>query len=481
MRSIRRTLRLRLSGSALVLLFAAASLLYAGVRWLLADQFDAALRSKLTTFATLIEQEDDYIELDFIELAMPEFRAPSEPEYMQLWFADRTDDWVLYRSPSLADGDLPRLAGTEERPGFRSLALPDGRAGRAIGAEFVVHHYEPGPEGRGVARLALVLARGTAPLDRALLLLLVGTIAVILLVLGAGFLLGGDAVRRGLRPLDELARHVGTIDDPTQAPLFDPGGVPGELVPLVENHNQMLQRIRMAFERERRTAANIAHELRTPVAELVVLAETVQRYGTDPVERARHLGALREIGEQMSSLIATLLELARMESRHVPLEVEAVDLAEIVRDCWSPLSAAADAKRQTFQPLPGRGPLVRADRFALSILLANLLRNAVDHAPLGDQLRCALENGGERCWFVLSNAANGLETADLDKLTEPFWRASTAREDRSHAGIGLSLARRFAELLEVELAFRLEHGLFQARLGFQVCSVGSGASGRAEG
>jgi signal transduction histidine kinase len=240
----------------------------------------------------------------------------------------------------------------------------------------------------------------------------------------------------------------------------------------------MLDRIRTAFERERRTAANIAHELRTPVAELVCLAETAQRYPADPAESARRLGELREIGEQMSSLIATLLELARMESGHVPLELEPVELAEMVRDCWIPLSAAADAKRQTFRPPPGHGPPVRADRFALSILLANLLRNAVDHAPEGDRIRCDVENGGPRCWLVLSNAANGLSAADLDKLAEPFWRASASREDRAHAGIGLSLARRLAELLEVELCFQLEQGVFRARLAFRVCP--DGTSARAE-
>jgi two-component system sensor histidine kinase QseC len=468
-RSIRRTLRLRLSGAALLLLFLAGSLLYGGVRWLLTDQFDATLHTKLRSFTTLIEQEGEEVELDFIEQAMPEFSAPAEPEYVQMWLTGRMDGWVVYRSPSLEDRDLPRLAGTEDRPVIRGLTLPDGRAGRAIGAEFVIHHYDPGTDGKGAAHLALVLAKETAALDRALLFLLVGTIAVILLLLGAGLLLGGEALTRGLRPLDELARHVGAIADPLRAPRFEREAVPVELAPLVESHNQMLARICKAFERERRTSANIAHELRTPVAELLVLAETAQRYPTDPLENARRLGELREIAAQMSTLIATLLELARMESGRVPLEIEPVDLAEMVRDCWSPLSSVADAKRQKFQPLRGRGPLVRADRVALSILLANLLRNAVDHAPVGDQIGCEVENAGTRCQLVLSNAADGLAPEDLDKLTEPFWRSSKSREDRSHTGIGLSLVRRLAELLEVELSFQLDESVFQARLSFEVC------------
>lgn len=466
MKSIRRTLFWRLSGGALVLLLLGAVLLAAGVRWLLTDQFDATLRTKLATFAELLEQDGWDIEIDFVLQAMPEFSAASKPEYLQLWLPDGGDG---YRSASLAGGDLPRFAGTETEPEVRDLELPDGRAGRAIGAEFEIHHYTPGTEDPGAARVILVLAKGRASLDRALAMLLGGTVCGILLLLGAGFFVGQSAVARGLRPLDDLARHVSAIDDPRLASRFPAEALPAELAPLAASHNEMLDRIRAAFERERRTTANIAHELRTPVTEFMILAETAQRYPADTAETARRLGELREIGQQMSSLIATLLELGRMESGHVPLELESVDLAEMVRDCWSPLSGAAAAKRQTFRAPLGNGPHVRADRAALSILLGNLLSNAVDHAPAGDQIGCEVESGSDRCRLVLSNAANGISAQHLDNLTEPFWRASRSREDRSHAGIGLSLASRLATLLDLDLDFAIEDGIFRARLSFAAC------------
>ena len=103
MKSIRRELRLRLCAGALILLLAATVLLYFGVRWLLVDQFDSGLRAKLGTFTTLIEQDGDDVELGFIDVAMPEFSADAQPEYVQMWLADRTDDYVLYRSPALGE------------------------------------------------------------------------------------------------------------------------------------------------------------------------------------------------------------------------------------------------------------------------------------------------------------------------------------------------------------------------------------------
>ncbi len=468
MSSIRSRLLWRLSLGALVLLLSGAGLLYAGVRWLLTDQFDASLRTKLSTFSTLIEQDGWDIEIGFVEQAMPEFSAEVDPEYIELWPPPPEDEEWQYRSPSLGEGHLPKLAGTEAEPIIWDLELPDGRAGRAIGASFDIHQYTPDPEDPEAvrARITLVLAKGRGNLDRALAMLLGGTAGGILLWIGAGTILVRRAVMRGLRPLQGMAGHVSAIDDPLLAPRFPLEGLPEELAPLAESHNQMLERIRAAFERERRATANIAHELRTPVTELLILAETAERYPTDAGETARRLGELREIGVQMSDRIATLLELARMESGHVLLEIESVDLAEMVRDCWSPLSAAAAARGQTFEIPLGQGPLVKADRAALSILLANLLGNAVAHAPAGDRIACDVQNGNGRCSLVLSNAANALSPRDLDKLTEPFWRASAAREDRSHAGIGLSLAGRLAELLGLELRFAIEGGLFRARLSF---------------
>jgi two-component system sensor histidine kinase QseC len=466
--SIRQALLARLLGGALVLLLAGALLLIAGVRALLTAQFDSSLHAKLRAFAALIEQEGYAIELNFIDQAMPELSAEVEPEYISMWLAGE----VLYRSPSLgaglAPGELPCFAGTDAEPLVRDLELPDGRAGRAIGAEMTIQQYAPGPEEApedpGPARVVLVLARGRAELDRALLLLLGGTLAGILALLAAGVFLGRGAVRRGLEPLEDLSRHVAAIDDPLTATPLVRGDLPDELAPLVRGHNQMLERIAKAFERERRTAAHIAHELRAPLSELILLAETAQR--GDGADAARRLAELRDVAGQMSSLIATLLELARMDSGQMPLEIEAIDLAEILRACWSPLAAGAAGKGQTIDLPHGAGPWVSADRAALSILLTNLLGNAIDHAPPGERIACAIEVASESCRLVLSNAANGLAPADLDKLTEPFWRASQAREDRSHAGLGLSLAGRLAELQGLELSFALELGEFRARLGF---------------
>ncbi|MCZ6598057.1 MAG: ATP-binding protein [Planctomycetota bacterium] len=464
MKSIRRTLLGGLVLGTLVLLLVGAVALYLGVRRLLTEQFDSNLRMKVATFASLLEQEGLLVNLEFKEAYMPEFAAETGSEYFQIWLPN---DHVLRRSGSLGEGELPKSFGAEKDPLFWDLELLAGIAGRAIGSEILIRNYEknfaydPGPH-----TVVIVMARSRESLDDALGLLLGGTSLGILILLAGGFLFGRVVIARGLRPLHDLTRRVEAIEDPVRAPGFPAAEAPEELRPVAEGLNDLLARIKTAFERERRTTANIAHELRTPVSELVILAEVALRYGEDPRETAKALEEVQEIGQQMRGLITTLLHLARIESGGVTLEAEPIDLAEMIRDCWSHLEAVAVERGQRFHGPNGSGAVVHVDRAALNIILANLLSNAVEYAPAGADIACVIENGAGRCSLVLSNETDGIAPDDLDKLTEPFWRASSSREDRAHAGIGLALAHRLAELLELDLSFDLDGRVFRARVDF---------------
>ena len=233
----------------------------------------------------------------------------------------------------------------------------------------------------------------------------------------------------------------------------------------MRGYNLLLERIKAAFQRERRTAANIAHELKTPIAELQLHSEVALRFAEgETVDRAV-LEEVRGIAEQMGRQVGTILELARFESGQIPLEPEELDLGELARECWQHLRVVADAESKSLRWTGDEAARVFLDRAALSIIFSNLLSNAVEYSPPGSEIHLAMNrNGG--CSMTLENQASDLENDDLDKLTEPFWRASTAREDRSHAGIGLALARRLVDLLELRMNFAVDSGLFRVSLHF---------------
>ena len=120
-------------------------------------------------------------------------------------------------------------------------------------------------------------------------------------------------VRRSLNPLRTLASCTREIGPDNLHLRLPTNGLPTELTPICSCVNDLLDRLDQAFKRERRFTSDVAHELRTPIAELRALAEVASRYPNDP-EFARN--ALRDavgVAKQMQSLVTTLLALVRSE------------------------------------------------------------------------------------------------------------------------------------------------------------------------
>ncbi|NQT87411.1 hypothetical protein HQ560_11640, partial [bacterium] len=148
------------------------------------------------------------IDLEFEEDAFPEFQRAERPEVLQMWLADGT---VLHRSQSLDGRDLALEAGSLASPVCRSVALPDGRAGRAAGITFAPRaEHAPGDE---TARVTHVVARDTQDMDSTLARLrslLIGVCALATLV-SAGVLVWVVGV--GLRPVGQLARQIAGVGE----------------------------------------------------------------------------------------------------------------------------------------------------------------------------------------------------------------------------------------------------------------------------
>ncbi len=154
-----RSLRVRLmigTGVATALLGGSASVtLYFLVRSVLYAEFDQLLAAKARALATLVEEDQGEVEVEFAEHPLDEFERAERPEYFQLWLDDGR---VLARSRHLERHNLERVGGEAANPEFRFVRLPDGRAGRVAGISFY-----PSSSGRVTAetpgRVTLALAR----------------------------------------------------------------------------------------------------------------------------------------------------------------------------------------------------------------------------------------------------------------------------------------------------------------------------------
>jgi two-component system sensor histidine kinase QseC len=450
MTSLRALLRRHLLIGLSVLFVLLGTGLFLVMRRVLVLQFDEGLQDKARFLSMLVKSErDGDVELDFDDAPLPEFRRAHHPEYFVLRRADGTE---VARSASLERGTLP--AAPRRTEASFNLTLPDGRPGRAVSLRFVPRReHDEGPP-PATPPVSLVVARDRKALDRALWRLTLALAAAGLVLTAGGATIVTLTVGRGLRPLGAVADRAATIDARTLGVRFPTEGMPAELRAICERLNDLLARVGAAFERERRFSADVAHELRTPLAELKSAAEVALRW-PDERDGGAVLGDVLEAATQMERLVTTLLSLARCEGGRQPVTLAAVDLAALVREVWAPLETIARGRSLSFT-LDAPGPAtVSSDRALLAAMLTNVLANAADYATDGTEIACAARRDGDRWELRVSNRHDGLGAADLPHLFEPFWRKDAARSGGAHSGLGLSLVAAYARLVDAQVSATL--------------------------
>jgi two-component system sensor histidine kinase QseC len=262
-------------------------------------------------------------------------------------------------------------------------------------------------------------------------------------------------VRRGLRPLATLARHAEKIDASSLQLRFPTENIPSELLPIAQRLNDLLARLEASFARERRFSADVAHELRTPIAELRALAEVALKWPDDVNQTA--LKEALQIALQMESIANGLMALARLEGSLHSVQPERVSLGAIVAEAYQPLAAKARAKQLAVEFAVPEATCWFTDRAMLRSILSNLLFNAVEHTAPGTSVTTRIEKNGAGERLLISNPSNGLAPEDVPHLFERFWQKDAARSSPDHSGLGLALARAYAQALGLKLEAELNH------------------------
>jgi two-component system sensor histidine kinase QseC len=427
---------------------------------------DISLIEEAKALQTATVQQDGRVWLELVPGADPEFEPGKKPDYFEIW---RADGSVLARSRSLIGRDLPRWGSGTGRPRLFDFTLPDGRPGRRVEIRFLPQIEEEAgdaadagetirPALPGTPTVTLAVAQGREDLD-AFLASLHLTLTLFVLALLAGMaILVKLAVGRGLAPLDGLARRLETLDAGSLGEPLVIADAPAELASTIERLNALLARLRESFERERTFSANLAHELRTPLAELRAVTDVALKW---PEELAADtLEEIHGIGLQMERVVVNLLALARCDGRQDAVELSEVPLRELAVGCWNAVAAEAAAEEMRLAlEIPGGLTLV-TDREKLGLILANLFANAVAHGAPGSTVTCGAAVAGDEIAIEVSNPAPELAAADLPRLFDRFWRRDAARSGGRHAGLGLSLVAALCEALGLRREARLHEGLF---------------------
>jgi two-component system OmpR family sensor kinase len=296
-----------------------------------------------------------------------------------------------------------------------------------------------GPAGDGALAVAAPLGDVQSSLNRLALIEVAGGLAL-LAILTAGSLL---ILRRGLRPLEQMATTAGEITAGDLSQRVTPSGGPTEVGRLGLALNTMLDDIEDAFhEREatearlRRFLADASHELRTPITSIQGFAEL---FRVDPdnakVDLPTILRRIEDESGRMRLLVEDLLLLARLDQTR-PIEPAPVDLSVLAADaCTDAVASARDRAVTLDAPAP---VVVAGVEVHLRQAIANLLANAMTHTPAGSPIEVTVGTAAGMGTVSVRDHGPGLDAEAIERVFDRFWQADAARVGQG-AGLGLSI------------------------------------------
>ncbi|OWT74468.1 MULTISPECIES: heavy metal sensor histidine kinase [unclassified Achromobacter] len=265
----------------------------------------------------------------------------------------------------------------------------------------------------------------------------------IMAVLAAG--LAYILARRGLAPLHRLARQTASIGVGTLSVRLRRDDAPAELDALIYQFNAMLVRLERGFEQLKQVSADMAHDLRTPINNLLGQTEVGLGQVREPQYYQRLLGSHFEELQRLSRMMDNMLFLARTEHAEDALQCTELDVAnELERVCDYFEDVAAE--RGVKLDWTGHGK-IRADGSLLRRALANLLDNAVRFAEPDSTIEISAQGQARNMVIKVLNRGVDIPAEHLESIFERFFRVDPSRQRSSQSsGLGLSIVRSIMQL-----------------------------------
>ncbi len=473
-------------GSAL-LLTALGVFVYALVTHSLDRQFRLLLESRLTVVAAALDTDDHgHIRFD----------APSEPaggrhqsafpRYIEVW---NSAGRVQYKSRELGADSL-----TFRFPGAKHVYFDDvrvhddlhvGEMLAAVRMEPDENDHQDGQHGQagqlGAAKFRRIGLSGDGPkstvggkpatiyiiavahslenLDdtKAILAvsLIVGCGGAAWLSVGALILI----VSRGLKPVRWISDQIEAVGVADLSDRLATDAVPRELMPIVHRLNDLLCRLQDAFVREKQLTADIAHELRTPVAGLrttLELADKKLRTTTEYQESVRNCLA---VTLHMQAIVENLLILSRLEGNQYKFSGETfrVDLmlAETIEEY-----AAEISRRNLKLTWNNRSERqLSAPAGAVRLVIRNLLDNAASYTEPEGCVEIALTEDSGNIRLCIANTGSRVAAENAQRVFDRFWRGDEARSlNGLHVGLGLAIVRRIMQAIGGDITVETQAG-----------------------
>lgn len=338
-------------------------------------------------------------------------------------------DVALASFGAIARESLPRVRGETGQGLYINWRSADSRRLLSLAAQSKVRN------GEAVAVVITVDRRADDKLQAAFLrtALVALPVALALVVAGAWWI-----ARRGLRPLFQLQQAVASVTTHDLSYRLIDDGLPVELREVATSFNRMLERLEEGVSRLFQFSGDLAHEMRTPISNLLGKTQVTLSKVRSADEYRSVLESNAEELERLGRLVDDMLFLAQAEHAQAALQREAVDLKQEAARVAEFFESVAEEQQVTVR-VDGSG-VIQADRLMVRRAISNLVSNAIRHTPRGGSVTVRITKTPDaRAIVSVSNSGESIAPEHLPHLFGRFYRADPGRS-RTEGGTGLGLA-----------------------------------------
>ncbi len=464
MKSIRRNILFASGLTTAILLTGLGVFIYFLVSHSLDRQFRILLTSRLGAVVAAMDiGRQGRINLDSPNDAFGNGRAAAFPRYVEVWNAQGQ---AVYKSRALAHYSLTFAWPTGGRISFRNARLHEdlylGQALALVHLESDEHDQQHGEHHDGdsasqpkagsdspsrsntSAKIYIVAVAHSLESLNDTKTILAGS-----LVLGCGGAVLVSAallvliVSRGLAPVRLISQRIEAVGISDMSDRLTAAGVPAELAPIVQRLNELLARVHNAFTREKQLTADIAHELRTPIAGLRTTLELADKRTRSPAEYQTCVQNCLSVTLQMQVMVENLLTLSRLEGNQFNFSGGRIRVDSLVTELLEAFSTEIAARNLNIIGPNLKECWLSAPPGAVRMVIQNLLDNAISYTDHGGQVEIEVAPAAEGVWLRAANTGSRVAAQDSLRVFDRFWRGDEARTQSGlHAGLGLAIVKR---------------------------------------
>ncbi|MCG8085629.1 MAG: ATP-binding protein [Candidatus Thiodiazotropha taylori] len=398
--------------------------------------YDAELKLVAELLAVATEHELEELDLEDYQINLSE-SGYDFPLLLQVW---SDDNKLVIQGPGTPDNVLTSSA----LDGYSDSEF-DGEGWRVYTLNIPEYNYR------------IHVARGHAVSEALVSSFVQDVVKPLLIVLPLSGMLW-FIIQQGFRPLRSVSRLIGERDYDYLHPVTAEH-IPEEVADLVDELNALLTRLKVSIERNNRFTADVAHELRTPIAGMLVQMQSSVTGRTDE-EREKGLAQINKGLNHLNHVVNQLLILASIEPEKIRMQFEVFDLVSVAEEVMSDISPMALTKQVEMELIADDRIELNGNREMLAIMLSNLVTNAMKFTPGGNKISVFIKNHYKGVELAVEDSGPGIPD---DKKKWVFERLNRLPgETESGSGLGLSIVKEICELHQGIITLqdrKEEHGL----------------------